>query len=306
MRRRRSVPIPRPSAPATPFTCPVSSGSTRKPATWSRASRRRRTRCSSNLRAVAAAAGGTLDDMVKLSVLMLNLGDFAQSQRDHGELFHGTVIRRARRTRWRHCRSGALIEIEGILVLPPRCGRSANRMARDVRPDQGSHRATERKPKAPDSPRRAFVNEPSRDPGQDCRAQKARGPRTCRPAGAARHRSRCRPRAAPAAALRGPHARSRRSRRCAGRCRCRSKARRQHRHPVPAAPPARLPDRRSGTTTRRQLVLRFFTFYPSQQKALEPGTRVRVFGDVREATSGSRWCIRSSRWSRRTRRCPTA
>ena len=30
-----------------------------------------------------------------------------------------------------------------------------------------------------------------------------------------------------------------------------------------------------------QLVLRFFTFYPSQQKALQPGHRVRVFGDVR-------------------------
>ncbi len=30
-----------------------------------------------------------------------------------------------------------------------------------------------------------------------------------------------------------------------------------------------------------QLVLRFFTFYPSQQKALQPGNRVRVFGDVR-------------------------
>ena len=35
-----------------------------------------------------------------------------------------------------------------------------------------------------------------------------------------------------------------------------------------------------------QLVLRFFTFYPSQQKALQPGTRVRVFGDVRPGHFG--------------------
>ena len=33
-----------------------------------------------------------------------------------------------------------------------------------------------------------------------------------------------------------------------------------------------------------QLVLRFFHFYPSQQKALAPGKRVRAFGDVRDGT----------------------
>ncbi len=35
-----------------------------------------------------------------------------------------------------------------------------------------------------------------------------------------------------------------------------------------------------------QLVLRFFTFYPSQQKALAPGRRVRVFGEVRDGHYG--------------------
>ncbi len=35
-----------------------------------------------------------------------------------------------------------------------------------------------------------------------------------------------------------------------------------------------------------QLVLRFFTFYPSQQKALQPGVRVRVFGDARPGFHG--------------------
>ena len=35
-----------------------------------------------------------------------------------------------------------------------------------------------------------------------------------------------------------------------------------------------------------QLVLRFFTFYPSQQKMLHPGARLRVFGDVRPGYFG--------------------
>ena len=35
-----------------------------------------------------------------------------------------------------------------------------------------------------------------------------------------------------------------------------------------------------------QLVLRFFHFYPNQQKALAPGKRVRAFGDVREGHFG--------------------
>ena len=38
--------------------------------------------------------------------------------------------------------------------------------------------------------------------------------------------------------------------------------------------------------TRAQLVLRFFHFYPSQQKVLAAGKRVRVFGDVREGHFG--------------------
>ncbi|MEO8484898.1 MAG: ATP-dependent DNA helicase RecG [Betaproteobacteria bacterium] len=38
--------------------------------------------------------------------------------------------------------------------------------------------------------------------------------------------------------------------------------------------------------SRARLVLRFFSFYPNQQKALAPGTRVRVYGDVREGHFG--------------------
>ena len=44
------------------------------------------------------------------------------------------------------------------------------------------------------------------------------------------------------------------------------------------------PDAAAGART--PLVLRFFTFYPNQQKALQPGHRVRVFGEVREGHFG--------------------
>src|SRR5262249_13152267 len=39
-------------------------------------------------------------------------------------------------------------------------------------------------------------------------------------------------------------------------------------------------------TSRARLILRFFHFYPNTQKALAPGTPVRVFGEVRESHYG--------------------
>ena len=47
-----------------------------------------------------------------------------------------------------------------------------------------------------------------------------------------------------------------------------------------------LEDGDDGGGGRAQLVLRFFHFYPNQQKALAPGRRVRVFGEVREGHFG--------------------
>ena len=41
-----------------------------------------------------------------------------------------------------------------------------------------------------------------------------------------------------------------------------------------------------GDTEGTSLVLRFFSFYPSQQKALAPGARVRAFGEVRDGHFG--------------------
>ena len=58
---------------------------------------------------------------------------------------------------------------------------------------------------------------------------------------------------------------------------------------------------------RAQLVLRFFHFYPSQQKALAPGQRVRVFGEVRDGHFGRE--IVHPQFDgrrRRARRCPIA
>jgi ATP-dependent DNA helicase RecG len=45
-------------------------------------------------------------------------------------------------------------------------------------------------------------------------------------------------------------------------------------------------DRDADQQRPAQLVLRFFSFYPSQQKALAPGNRVRVFGEVRDGYFG--------------------
>jgi ATP-dependent DNA helicase RecG len=47
-----------------------------------------------------------------------------------------------------------------------------------------------------------------------------------------------------------------------------------------------LDDADAARGARAQLVLRFFHFYPSQQKALAPGRRVRVFGEVRDRHFG--------------------
>ena len=71
-----------------------------------------------NLRAVALAAGGKLDDMVKLTILMANLGDFAQVN----EIMKGyfTEPYPARATyQVAALPKAALFEIDGVLELTP-------------------------------------------------------------------------------------------------------------------------------------------------------------------------------------------
>jgi reactive intermediate/imine deaminase len=74
-----------------------------------------------NLRAVAAAAGGGLDDMVKLSILLQNLDDFAKVNEIMGSYFKQPYPARATYEVAALPRA-ALIEIEGILVLTPASG----------------------------------------------------------------------------------------------------------------------------------------------------------------------------------------
>ena len=72
-----------------------------------------------NLRAVAIAAGGSLDDMVKLSVLMQNLGDFGKVNEIMSGYFKQPYPARAT-YQVAALPKAALIEIEGILVLTTR------------------------------------------------------------------------------------------------------------------------------------------------------------------------------------------
>jgi len=69
-----------------------------------------------NLRAVAVAAGGSLDDMVKVSILMQNLADFAKVNEIMAGYFTKPYPARAT-YQVAALPKAALIEIEGVLVL---------------------------------------------------------------------------------------------------------------------------------------------------------------------------------------------
>ena len=70
-----------------------------------------------NLRAVAMAAGGGLDHMVTLTILMQNLADFAKVNEIMSGYFKEPYPARATYQVAALPRA-ALIEIEGVLVLP--------------------------------------------------------------------------------------------------------------------------------------------------------------------------------------------
>lgn len=74
-----------------------------------------------NLRAVAVAAGGSLDDMVKVSILMVDLGGFAKVNEIMATYFVQPYPARAT-YQVSALPKGALIEIEGVLVLKPAPG----------------------------------------------------------------------------------------------------------------------------------------------------------------------------------------
>jgi len=70
-----------------------------------------------NLRAVTMAAGGSLDDMVKVSILMVNLGDFTKVNDIMASYFTQPYPARAT-YQVAALPRGALIEVEGTVVLP--------------------------------------------------------------------------------------------------------------------------------------------------------------------------------------------
>ena len=70
-----------------------------------------------NLRAVAEAAGGTLDDMVKLTILMADLADFSKVNEIMTTYFKAPYPARAT-YQVAALPKAAKLEVEGVLVLP--------------------------------------------------------------------------------------------------------------------------------------------------------------------------------------------
>jgi 2-iminobutanoate/2-iminopropanoate deaminase len=70
-----------------------------------------------NLHAVAAAAGGSLDDIVKLTLLMADLGDFATVNEIMAARFKQPYPARAT-YQVAALPKGGQVEIEAVLVLP--------------------------------------------------------------------------------------------------------------------------------------------------------------------------------------------
>lgn len=69
-----------------------------------------------NLQAVAAAAGGTLDDIVKLTLLLADMADFAQVNEIMASFFTEPYPARAT-YQVAGLPKGARVEVEGVLVL---------------------------------------------------------------------------------------------------------------------------------------------------------------------------------------------
>ena len=83
-----------------------------------------------NLRAVAAAAGATLNDIVKLSILLIDLGDFAKVNEIMASYMDAPYPARAT-YQVAALPRGARIEIEATLIVPPSAAADpqAGRMA---------------------------------------------------------------------------------------------------------------------------------------------------------------------------------
>ena len=77
-----------------------------------------------NLKAVCSAAGGSLDDLVKVNVYLIDLGNFAKVNEIMATYFAAPYPARAA-VGVAALPRGSLIEIEGVMVLPGRENASA-------------------------------------------------------------------------------------------------------------------------------------------------------------------------------------
>jgi reactive intermediate/imine deaminase len=74
-----------------------------------------------NMRAVAQAAGASLDDVVKLSIMVADLGDFAKVNEIMATYFAAPYPARST-YQVAGLPRGARIEVEGIVAMPERAG----------------------------------------------------------------------------------------------------------------------------------------------------------------------------------------
>lgn len=70
-----------------------------------------------NLQAVCAAAGGTIDDMAKVNIFLIDLGNFAKVNEIMSQYFGQPYPARAA-IGVKELPKGALIEIDGVMELP--------------------------------------------------------------------------------------------------------------------------------------------------------------------------------------------
>ena len=259
----RSVPTRRRYAPATPSTCPARSVSIPRRAICAKASQAQARQVVANLRRSPRPRAVRSTTSSSITLLLADMADFAHGQRDHGASSFAAPYPARATYQVAALPKGARVEIEGVLIVQHAAIRGRTS---DVRRQQGAV--------APRWPRKS---------------RRARQPR-------------------PATRLEDKLARI-------------GIAREQdlvlhlplryedHTHSVPAARAAS-PGRAwqvEGAVVKTeiqyrgrrqlvclledeataQLVLRFFHFYPNQQKALAEGKRVRAFGEVREGHFGS-------------------
>ena len=107
----------RPCAPATPCISPARSRSTRPPATSSApVTSKQARRAFDNLKAVAEAAGGSLDKVVRLGLYLTDLGEFAKVNAVMQDYFQAPYPARST-IEVSGLPKGASFEVDAVMVI---------------------------------------------------------------------------------------------------------------------------------------------------------------------------------------------